>query len=225
MDTRKIGGFLKRLRKGKGLTQEQLAEILLVSSKTVSRWETGTNLPDLSILIQMAEFYDVEITEILDGERKGESMDNALMETLCRVADYHKLEKERTLKIGNAAFAVIFSACSAVLMIQLIAVAPLSAVLGETIAMVIGGATYIGMALHHGLWEQGAFSRETLIGILCSIGASIAYTLRSVRLGIPFSRAVRTAPLFFLGIALLGFVLMKALAWISRRSRAKREKL
>ena len=48
MDTKKIGRFLKMLRKEKGLTQEQLAEILSVSGRTVSRWETGTNMPDLS---------------------------------------------------------------------------------------------------------------------------------------------------------------------------------
>ncbi len=70
MDMKKIGGFLRRLRKEKGLTQEQLAEILFVSGRTVSRWETGTNMPDLSILILLAELYDVEIKEILDGERR-----------------------------------------------------------------------------------------------------------------------------------------------------------
>lgn len=57
MDTKKIGEFLKVLRKERGLTQEQLAEILLVSGRTISRWETETNMPDLSILIKMAEFY------------------------------------------------------------------------------------------------------------------------------------------------------------------------
>ena len=82
MDTKKIGEFLKILRKEKGLTQEQLAEILLVSGRTISRWETGTNMPDLSILIQMAEFYAVDVKEILDGERKSENMDKELKETL-----------------------------------------------------------------------------------------------------------------------------------------------
>ena len=56
MDMKKIGGFLRRLRKEKGLTQEQLAESLFVSGRTVSRWETGTNMPDLSILILLAAF-------------------------------------------------------------------------------------------------------------------------------------------------------------------------
>ena len=101
MDTKKIGEFLKVLRKERGLTQEQLAEILLVSGRTISRWETGTNMPDLSILIKMAEFYNVEVKEILDGERKSENMDKELKETLSKVADYNKLEKERVTKAGN----------------------------------------------------------------------------------------------------------------------------
>ncbi len=50
MNQKEIGYFLKQLRSEKGLTQEQLAEILGVSGRTVSRWETGTNLPDLNLL-------------------------------------------------------------------------------------------------------------------------------------------------------------------------------
>ena len=51
MDQGKIGSFLRELRKEKSLTQEQLAEKFNVASRTVSRWETGSNMPDLSILI------------------------------------------------------------------------------------------------------------------------------------------------------------------------------
>ena len=58
MDQVKIGNFLKKLRKEKGITQEQLAEILNVSGRTVSRWETGNNMPDISILV------DIEIIMI-----------------------------------------------------------------------------------------------------------------------------------------------------------------
>ena len=46
MDQKKIGSFLKELRKEKGLTQEQLAELMYVSDRTVSRWETGSNPAD-----------------------------------------------------------------------------------------------------------------------------------------------------------------------------------
>ena len=70
MDQQKIGAFLKELRKEKNITQEELAEKMLVSRRTVSRWETGSNMPDLDILIDISEFYDVDLREILDGERK-----------------------------------------------------------------------------------------------------------------------------------------------------------
>ena len=82
MEPKKIGAFLKELRREKGITQEQLGEMLGVSGRTVSRWETGFNMPDLSILIELAEYYEVEIKEILDGERKSESMEIWLL-ALC----------------------------------------------------------------------------------------------------------------------------------------------
>ena len=54
MDTKKIGAFLKQCHKENNLTQEQLAEKFGVSARTVSRWETGSNMPDLSILVELA---------------------------------------------------------------------------------------------------------------------------------------------------------------------------
>ena len=98
MDLKKTGAFFKELRGEKGLTQEQLAEHFGVSGRTVSRWETGSNMPDLSILIQMAEFYEVEVKEILDGERKSERMNKELEETVLKVADYSNDEKKRLMK-------------------------------------------------------------------------------------------------------------------------------
>ena len=61
MDQKKIGVFLKELRKEKELTQEQLAEIVQVSNRTVSRWENGNNMPDLDILIELSDFYEVHL--------------------------------------------------------------------------------------------------------------------------------------------------------------------
>ena len=56
MDQKKIGRFLKELRKEKDITQEQLAEKIKVSGRTVSRWETGSNMPDISLLADLADF-------------------------------------------------------------------------------------------------------------------------------------------------------------------------
>ena len=63
MDQQKIGQFFRECRKEKGITQEQLAEMLGVTNRSVSRWENGSNLPDLDILIEMADYYDVELTK------------------------------------------------------------------------------------------------------------------------------------------------------------------
>ena len=106
-------------------------------------------MPDLSILIQMAEFYDVEVKEILDGERKSGTMNEEMKETLSKVADYSKSEKERAAKAGGIAFSVIFLVCAAAIVIQLIITGELLAVAGETAALLVGGATYIGVMLHY----------------------------------------------------------------------------
>lgn len=97
MDQRKFGSFLRELRKEKQLTQEQLAERFGVTSRSVSRWETGSNMPDLSILVELADFYDVDIRDIIDGERKGEDMNKEEKERLQLVADYAETEKNTLL--------------------------------------------------------------------------------------------------------------------------------
>ena len=88
MNQQKIGEFLKYLRKNKGLTQEQLAEHFCVSSRTVSRWENGNNMPDIDILIELADFYEVDIRELIDGERKSEKMNEEVKETVLKLSDY-----------------------------------------------------------------------------------------------------------------------------------------
>ena len=95
MDQIKIGSFIKELRKEQNLTQEELAEKFNVARRTVSRWETGSNMPDLDILVEMADFYDVDLREILDGERKSEKMDEELKETVLKVAEYSNEEKKK----------------------------------------------------------------------------------------------------------------------------------
>ncbi len=98
MDQKKIGSFLKELRKEKGLTQEQFAEALGVSGRTVSRWETGSNMPDISLLVSISEFFEVSIPEIIKGERKSENMKEEVKEVAETMSDYANLEKETILK-------------------------------------------------------------------------------------------------------------------------------
>lgn len=93
MDVKRIGLFLKELRKEKQITQEELAEKLGVSNRTVSRWETGSNMPDFDVLIELSDFYDVEIREILEGKKIEENSNSK--EELLLIADYNNKEKNK----------------------------------------------------------------------------------------------------------------------------------
>ncbi len=77
------------------MTQEELAEKFYVTGRTVSRWETGSNMPDLGVLVELADFYDVDIREIIDGERKSEIMNLETKDTLKKVAEYTAEENKK----------------------------------------------------------------------------------------------------------------------------------
>ncbi len=114
MDQKKIGLFLKELRKEKNITQEELAEKLNISNRTISRWETGNNMPDISLLVELSELYHVSIPEIIDGERKSENMNQETRDTAVKMAEYSKnevrIEKKKiisTLLMAFGAFIII----------------------------------------------------------------------------------------------------------------------
>ena len=98
MDPIRIGAFLKELRKERNMTQEAIAGKFGVTQRSVSRWENGTTMPDISILIELADFYDVDIRDLLRGERKVENMDTDMKETLEMVAEYTEADKAQLLK-------------------------------------------------------------------------------------------------------------------------------
>lgn len=119
MDQVKIGAFLKELRNHNNLTQEQIAEKLGVSQRSVSRWENGNTMPDISVLIELADYYEVDLREILNGERKMEIMTEDLKETLEMVADYTDTEKEKILN-KTLKYAVGAMICAAIALVFVI---------------------------------------------------------------------------------------------------------
>ena len=65
----KFGSFVSELRKAQGLTQKDLGERLFVTDKTVSKWERGLSLPNVSLLLPLSEALGVTVTELLRSER------------------------------------------------------------------------------------------------------------------------------------------------------------
>ena len=89
MDTKKIGAFIAMNRKKKGYTQEQLAEKLGVTNKTILRWENGHYMPDLSLLEPLSKELDITLNELLAGEEivKEEAMEYS-EQNLIQTIDY-----------------------------------------------------------------------------------------------------------------------------------------
>ncbi len=69
MDQIKIGKFIAQTRKEQSLTQRRLADILGISDKTVSKWECGNGLPEVSLMLPLCEVLHISVNELLSGQR------------------------------------------------------------------------------------------------------------------------------------------------------------
>ena len=102
MNQQATGKFIAQKRKEKNLTQEQLAERLGVSNKTVSKWETGKCMPDYSVVKNLCEELEITVAELMDGEcAEVKSVraydDEQIMDLLKRTQE---LEKRKNLLYG-----------------------------------------------------------------------------------------------------------------------------
>ena len=86
MDQIKTGKFIAERRRAKQLTQRELAQMLLVSDKTVSKWETGKGLPEVSLMMPLCEILGINVNELLSGE-------------LIDSAAYQKYAEENMMKL------------------------------------------------------------------------------------------------------------------------------
>ena len=96
MNQKKTGELLRELRKERGLTQEQVAEKFNTTNRSVSRWENGSTMPDISILVELADFYEVDIRELIDGKRDSREQE-PVKEVARKMADYAEAEKDKLL--------------------------------------------------------------------------------------------------------------------------------
>ncbi|MBQ8822115.1 MAG: helix-turn-helix transcriptional regulator [Lachnospiraceae bacterium] len=105
MDKEQFGKFVLELRKEKSLTQKELADKLYVSDKTVSKWECGKGMPDISMLVPLGEILGVSVTELLECKRHApdELLSTAQVENVVQKALHvsgHE-QKQRYLRKKN----------------------------------------------------------------------------------------------------------------------------
>lgn len=90
MDLIKIGKFISDQRKGKGLSQVELADRLNISNKTVSKWECGNGFPDVSLLLPLCEELDISVNELLSGQK-------------LEATEYHERAEENLIEVISKA--------------------------------------------------------------------------------------------------------------------------
>ncbi|MED9904921.1 MAG: helix-turn-helix domain-containing protein [Lachnospiraceae bacterium] len=99
MEAKKVGSFIAEVRKEKGMTQKELADVLHVTDKAVSRWETGKGIPDVTSLSEISEYFGISINEILCGKR----MEDTELRSSADKTVLHMIKKERKMKWKLAA--------------------------------------------------------------------------------------------------------------------------
>ena len=102
MNQTAIGSYIAKKRREKNLTQEQLAEKLGVSNKTISKWENGKCMPDYSIIEQLCKELSVTLSELMDGEDAAEDSvrvydDEQILDLLRRTQE---LERQKNILYG-----------------------------------------------------------------------------------------------------------------------------
>lgn len=102
MNQTRIGSYIARKRREKNLTQEQLAERLGLSNKTVSKWENGKCMPDYSVIETLCQALSITLSELMDGEDAAEDSvriydDAQILDLLRRTQE---LEKQKGILYG-----------------------------------------------------------------------------------------------------------------------------
>lgn len=109
MHMKEMGSFLQSLRKSKGLTQQELADMLNVSNKTVSKWENGLGIPEMSTLLLLADLYEVSVDDILRGSKKMQKSDDKPIERFTYIISKskHQYVNHLVLSFGVLIIALI----------------------------------------------------------------------------------------------------------------------
>lgn len=122
IDKTAFADFFAKLRKEKGYTQKEIAAKLFVSDKAVSKWERGLSMPDISLLMPLAELLDVSVTELLEGRilEQDADIDTAHVEALVKKALAFSEESPEKKKERMKKRVFIFGGCIVLTILELI---------------------------------------------------------------------------------------------------------
>lgn len=160
IDKVKFGAFISELRKEKGITQKELAQQLYLSDKAISKWETGHSVPDITLLVPLAEILEVTVTELLECRRieQADTLNMAQTDDLVKkvigLSEEEALGRPRLKK----KHVLIYVACVVISIIEILTIYQLQ---DELDIWVFPPAMIAGMAMFFGIYFW-FFIREKL---------------------------------------------------------------
>ena len=104
MDNKKFGDFIKELRKERNLTQKELGEKINITDKAISKWERGISFPDIAVLKDLADFFNVDVSELLNGKRGTKQeidVEKTIQEAIEKYKNAEEKRKEKIQKSKN----------------------------------------------------------------------------------------------------------------------------
>lgn len=149
MDQVKVGKFIKAMRKQNNLTQRELSEKLNVSDKTISKWETGNGLPEVSLMLPLCEILQISVNELLSGEKLDEKKYYIKAEENIMSLIKEKQESKKKIIISAVVvFIVMLSSITIIILagllemdvwlrVMLLCIALMNVILGVAIACVL----------------------------------------------------------------------------------------
>lgn len=157
MNQEKIGKFILKCRKEKKLTQIELAEKLGVTDKSISNWENGRNMPDLSLFKPLCEILDISINELISGEKLSkDKYQEKLEENIISTIDY----TNKKILIKNNIIGIIFLTFGIIITITAISIFPSESSWGSIYSIFGALISLVGIVI---LIKKMKFTKKIII--------------------------------------------------------------
>ena len=148
MDQIRIGKFIAESRKARNLTQRQLADALSISDKTISKWECGKGLPEVSLMLPLCAALDITVNDLLSGEKvsSADYQEKAEGNMINLMKENEENKKRMALSIITGVITVI-AVCALIVIVSLIDLPTLVQIILIVFSIAVGAAGIAAAAM------------------------------------------------------------------------------
>lgn len=150
MNQEKIGKFIAEMRKNQNFSQKQLADKIGVSDKTISKWETGVRLPDASLLLELCQVLQIDVNELLAGEKLQTNEHTKTAETniVNLVEELNEMSDSNEGKKSGTIFGILFTCLGFLsLILSSLGISGLSSLFDLPIMLYLTGLEFLIIAI------------------------------------------------------------------------------